>query len=87
MTDNGICPWCQTLQEFTFYGRQQCQSCGKPIRVTATTGDGDKTSQRLAILQRKQQQLQEILDFLGEGLELGLRKYAEELQKDIDNFR
>jgi len=36
-----VCPWCQTLQIFTFYGRQQCEICGKPIIVTPDKTGGD----------------------------------------------
>ena len=41
MIDSGICPWCQTIQAFTCYGRQRCQICGKPIRVTPDKDGGD----------------------------------------------
>ena len=85
LIDSGVCPWCQTLQTFAFYGRQHCQECGKSIIVTADTEDNE-TSQRLATLQGKREQLQEVLDFLDEGLQLGLMRYANELQKDIDNL-
>ena len=33
MIDSGICPWCRTVQRITSYGRQRCQSCGKPVWV------------------------------------------------------
>jgi hypothetical protein len=39
--DSGVCPWCQTIQVFTFYGRQECQICGKPITVTPDETGGD----------------------------------------------
>ncbi len=41
MIDGGICPWCQTVQAFTSYGRQQCQICSKPIIVTPDKNGGD----------------------------------------------
>ena len=44
MIDSGICPWCQTIQAFIFYGRQRCQLCGKPIFVTR---DRDSCSDEL----------------------------------------
>ena len=85
MIDYGICPWCQVSQRFTSYGRQQCQSCSKPITVIPDIGEESEAS-RLWVLQRKQEQLQEVADFLSEGLKLGLEKYAEELRRDIDNL-
>jgi hypothetical protein len=44
LIDSGICPWCQTIQTITFYGRQRCQICGKPIFVTR---DRDSCSDEL----------------------------------------
>ena len=47
MIDSGICPWCQTIQAFIFYGRQRCQICGKPIFVTRdrdSCSDGRRTT-------------------------------------------
>lgn len=47
MIDSGVCPWCQTIQAFTCYGRQQCQICGKPIFVTRdrdSCSDGLRTT-------------------------------------------
>lgn len=41
MIDGGICPWCETMQTFAFYGRQLCQSCSKPIIVTPDKTGGD----------------------------------------------
>ncbi len=41
MIDGGICPWCQTMQAFAFYGRQRCQICSKPIIVAPDKNGGD----------------------------------------------
>jgi len=41
LIDGGICPWCQTMQAFAFYGRQRCQICSKSIIVTPDKNGGD----------------------------------------------
>lgn len=39
------------------------------------------------VLDRKIEQLKEVEEFLAEGLELGLPKFAEELKKDVEALR